>query len=189
MSAGEKLCPTLLITATEFIPYPDEYYKSGVLVVICPFKQTADDPLCGHKTTNYFSRMIGLNFARGRKAAEGLWFTTENRLAEGCVSNVFLVKDSRLLTPPAATPVLPGIARKTVCEIAEKESIELVEKELYINDVLEADEIFLTNVIMQIMPVTSVEKHIVGEGKVGPVTTKITKCFREIISDICRREK
>ena len=185
--SDEQRKATLLITATKLQPYPAEYYKKGVLVVLCPFKQNAGEPTCGHKTTSYFSRMIALNRAHQKRAAEALWFTTNNRLAEGCISNVFLVKDSVLHTPPIETPVLAGIARKTVCQIALKNSIKLVEKDLSIDDVLAADEIFLTNVIMQIMPVTTVEKHTVSDGKVGTMTKEMQKSFDEFVESQCRK--
>ena len=172
---------TLLITATKLAPYPPEYYKNGVLVVLCPFKQNPAEPIYGHKTTNYLSRMIALNLAHQKRAAEALWFTVDNRLAEGCISNVFLVKDSVLYTPPIKTPVLAGVARKTVCQIALQNSIKLVEKDLYISDVLEADEVFLTNVIMQVMPISRVEKHTVGDGKAGPETRKLMVHFSRLI--------
>jgi len=180
---------TLLITATKIEPYPPEYYQNGVLVVLCPFRQNPSEPIYRHKTINYFSRMIGLNLAHQKRAAEALWFTVDNRLAEGCISNVFLVKDSVLYTPPIRTPVLAGVARKTVCEIALRNSIELVEKDLYIDQVLEADEIFLTNVIMQIMPVSRVEKHTVGSGKLRPMTKKLQKYFDEFIKSECVKTK
>ncbi|MHC4487144.1 MAG: aminotransferase class IV [Planctomycetota bacterium] len=180
---------TLLITATKLQPYPPEYYNKGVLVVLCPFRQNLTEPIYGHKTTSYFSRMLGLNLAHQKGAAEALWFTVDNRLAEGCISNAFLVKDSALYTPPIVTPVLAGVARKTVCQIALTNSIELVEKDLHIDDVLAADEIFLTNVIMQIMPVSSVEKHTVGSGKVGPITKKLQEKFDEFIKRQCRKTK
>ena len=171
--------PTLLITAAKLQPYPPEYYKKGVLVVLCPFRQNPDDPTCGHKTTSYYSRMIALRIAHQNRAAEALWFTTDNRLAEGCVSNVFLVKDSALYTPPLKTPVLAGIARKTICRLAMENSIKLIEKDLSIEDLLDADEIFLTNVIMQALPVVSVEKHIVGKGKVGPIAEELKEKYDE----------
>jgi len=180
---------TLLINATKLRPYPPEYYKNGVLVVLCPFRQNPSEPIYGHKTINYFPRMIALNLAHQKRAAEALWFTIDNRLAEGCISNVFLVKDSVLYTPPIRTPVLAGVARKTVCQIALKNSIGLVEKDLYISDVLEADEIFLTNVIMQIMPITRVEKHMVSDGRVGAMTKKLMKYFDECINSECRKDK
>jgi branched-chain amino acid aminotransferase len=182
MSLSEdKQQPTLLITAAQLQPYPKEYYEKGVLTMLCPYRQNPNDPTCGHKTTSYFPRMLALQAAHQKGAAEALWFTVDNRLAEGCVSNVFIVKDSIVYTPPLYTPVLAGIARKTVCRLALKNSIELVEKDLTINDVLSADEIFLTNVIMQVMPVVQVEKHTVGKGTVGEMTKKIQNIFQEFI--------
>jgi len=133
--------------------------------------------------------MIALQLAHQKRAAEALWFTVDTRLAEGCISNIFLVKDSILYTPPIETPVLAGVARKTVCQIALKNSIEFIEKNLYISSVLEADEAFLTNVIMQILPISSVEKHTVGNGKPGPMTKKLQKYFDEFIKSQCRKNK
>lgn len=185
----EERKPTLLIAATKLQPYPAEYYEKGVLIVLCPFRQNTTEPIYGHKTTSYFSRMIGLQLAHQKRATEALWFTVDNRLAEGCISNVFLVKDSVLYTPPIGTPVLAGVARKTICQIAFKNSIELVEKNLYISDVLEADEIFLTNVIMQVMPVRAVEKHTVGDGKPGAETQKLQKYFDDFIKSECGQNK
>ncbi len=187
--AEEERKPTLLITATMLQPYPGEYYKKGVMVILSASRQNTFEPTCGHKTTSYFSRMITLNIAHQQRAAEALWFTTNNRLAEGCVSNVFVVKDSVIHTPGIETPVLAGIARKTVCEIASTNSIKLVEKDLNIDDVLGADEIFLTNVIMQIMPVTAVEKHTVGEGKVGAMTKRLQISFNELVESQCWKSK
>ncbi|MHC4618814.1 MAG: aminotransferase class IV [Planctomycetota bacterium] len=187
--AEERRRATLLITATKLQPYPAEYYQKGVLVVLSAFRQNITEPICGHKTTNYLSRMIALRQAHEKRAAEALWFTVDNRLAEGCISNVFLVKDSVLYTPPLTTPVLPGVARKTVCQLAVINSIKLIEKDLGIDDVLAADEMFLTNVIMQIMPITSVEKHTVGDGKVGPMTKKLQKYFDEFFKTQCGEKK
>jgi branched-chain amino acid aminotransferase len=189
MTESQDRKPTLLITATKFRPYPPEYYRNGVLVVLCPFRQNPNDPTCGHKTTSYFSRMIALNQAHQKRAAEALWFTVDNRLAEGCVSNVFLVKDSVLYTPPIQTPVLAGVARKAICQLALNDSITLIEKDLTIDDVLGADEIFLTNVIMQVMPIVKVEKHIVGDGRVGPMAKNLKEEFETLIEMECHVSK
>ncbi|RKY10667.1 MAG: hypothetical protein DRP65_06250 [Planctomycetota bacterium] len=182
MATGGDSKSTLLITATQFEPYPDEYYKNGVRVVLTDFRQNTQDPITRHKTTNYFSRLLALDSAHKKKAAEALWFTTESNLAEGCVSNVFIVKDSVLYTPTLDTPVLPGVMRKTVCQIALAESTNLIEKDLTIKDLLAADEVFLTNVIMLILPVVAVEAHMVGDGKVGAVTKRFAKRVNEILA-------
>jgi len=179
---------TLLIAASEFRAYPTDYYKTGVLVRLCPFRQNQTDPTCGHKSTSYYPRLLALKLAHQRRATEALWFTTDHRLAEGCVSNIFLVKNSVLYTPPVQTPVLPGIARKTVLQIAQEQSLETVEKDLFISDLLEADEVFLTNVVMETMPVISVEKHTVGSGKVGPLTQRLREAFLQIIERECGKQ-
>ncbi|UCG57249.1 MAG: aminotransferase class IV [Phycisphaerales bacterium] len=185
--SAEQRKATLLVTATKLQPYPPQYYEKGVTVVLCPFRQNVSEPIYGHKTTSYFSRLIGLNWAHENRAAEALWFTVDNRLAEGCVSNVFLVKDSVLYTPPIETPVLAGVARKTVCQIAVRDSIKLVERDLHINDVLEANEVFLTNVIMEVLPTVTVEKHTVGDGKVGPMTKRLKESFGELVRQECEK--
>lgn len=185
----EQRKSTLLITAAKLRPYPAEYYKNGVMVVLCPFKQNPADPVYGHKTTSYLSRMIALDMARRKRAAEALWFTVDNRLAEGCISNVFLVKDSGLYTPPVATPVLPGMARKTVCRLAAESSMKLEERNLFIADLLGADEIFLTNVIMQVLPVCKVERHTVGDGEVGPIAGELASKFDEFVNKECGKGK
>jgi len=189
MQAEEERKPTLLITATQFHPYPADYYKAGVMVILCPFRQNVTDPTCGHKTTSYFPRLLALNLANQRQAAEALWFTMDNRLAEGCVSNVFLVKNSVLYTPSAETPVLPGIARKTVLRLAQEQTIEVVEKDLFIADLLDADEVFLTNVIMEVLPVVGVEQHVVGDGNVGRVTQKLREGFLATMERECGRKE
>ena len=180
--SSEVVVGTLLVTAVEFAAYPAEYYEKGVTVTLCDYRQNSLDPLCGHKTTNFFARLIALQQAHAKKAAESLWFTTENKLAEGCVSNVFIVKDGTLLTPSLDTPVLPGIARKTILEIAEKEGVAFEEKDLFINDLLEADEVFVTNSIMTILPVATVEAHAVRDGKVGEVTKYLLKCYKDMLA-------
>jgi len=185
----ESRKPTLLITATAFRPYPAEYYRAGVFVTLCPFRQNATDPTCGHKTTSYYPRLLALDRAHREQAVEALWLTTDTRLAEGCVSNVFLVKNSVLYTPPLETPVLAGIARKTIHQLARQQSIELAERDLHLSNVLEADEVFLTNVIMEVLPVIRVARHTIGDGHVGPMTKKLRDSFLQVIEQGCRRQE
>lgn len=173
----------LLITATEFTPYPAEYYEKGVRATLTDFRQNPKDPFCGHKTTCYGPRLTALKNAHEKLATEALWFTTENFLAEGSVSNVFLVKKNELYTPPVQTPVLPGIARKTVLEIAEAENIPCHETPLQIGDLLEAEEVFLTNVIMEVLPVTSIEAHTVADSKPGQLTKTIAKKYKNRLKE------
>jgi branched-chain amino acid aminotransferase len=176
---------TLALTATAFTPYPADYYRTGVMVILCPFRQNTTDPTHGHQTTSFLPRLLALNLARQRRAAEALWFTQDSRLAEATLGSVFLVKNSILCAPAPDVPALADPARRVIRELAQQQSLELVEKNLYIADVLEADEIFLTNVVMEVLPVVSVERHTVGEGKVGPITKKLAEAFAQTIQQEC----
>ena len=102
-----------------------------------------------------------------------MWFTPEHQLAEGSVSNVFLVQDEKLLTPPIDTPVLPGITRAVVLELAAATGVDAEETTLTVDDLLDADEVFLTNSIMGIMPVCRVERHAIDDEKPGVMTAKL----------------
>ncbi len=179
---GQPPQSTVLITAVPLVPYAEACYSQGILAILCPYRQNPADPLAGHKGTSYFARMLGLRMAHEKQAAEALWFTTDGYLAEGCVSNVFLVKNGALLTPPLGTPVLPGVARHTVCELADQHNLDLEEKALSIDDLLGADEVFVTNVIMKVMPVVNIEQHTVGKGTVGPVTQTLMTLFDEVVA-------
>jgi len=180
---------TLALTATEFTPYLPDYYRLGVMVILCPFRQNTTDPTHGHQTTSFLPRLLALNLARQRRAAEALWFTQDNRLADACLSSVFLVKNSVLSASLVEVPALADPARRVIRQSAQQQSIELVEKDLHIGDVLEADEIFLTNVVMGVLPVVGVERHTVAEGKVGPVTKKLSEGFAQAIEQECRRQE
>jgi branched-chain amino acid aminotransferase len=178
----EEHNPTLLITAVKFEPYPKEYYDKGILVVLNSYRQNPQDILAGHKTTSYFSRISALALAHQKRAAEALWFAIDGRLAEGCVSNVFIVKDAVIWTPSLKAGILPGIARKTVLELAGKNSIKAEEKELTVEDLLSADEVFITNVCMQVLPVVAIEAHNIGNAKPGAMTKKIAELYTEFFN-------
>lgn len=176
---------TVCMTASPLAGYPAEHYERGIVVTLSDTRTSSSDRLAGHKCTSYLSRLLGLRDAQRVRCVESLWFTTANQLAEGCVSNVFLVKGGSLRTPPLSTPVLPGIARGVVLELAPRMGVDVSEVTLGIADLLEADEVFLTNSIMQVMPVVRVEKHEVGGGQVGPMARRMLGEYRSVVRKEC----
>jgi branched-subunit amino acid aminotransferase/4-amino-4-deoxychorismate lyase len=138
------------------------------------------DVAAGHKTLNYFSRLAGLREANRRGAGEALWFDVHNSLQSGSISNVFLVKDNVLITPPtrwemrdAASAVLPGVTRGAIFDLAKEAGIDVKLERIDVDRLLEADEVFLTNSIMQLMPVCRIERKAIGDDKPGPLTRKL----------------
>ncbi len=166
--------------------YPGELYATGMNVCVSPYKVSPDDPIAGHKSTCYLPRLLALRHAQAKRCGEALWFTTGNLLAEGSISNVFIVRDGRLATPPVDTPLLPGITRAAVLELAPAVGVEVEQRSLTINDLLDADEVFLTNTIMELMPVCRVEKRDIGHGKPGPITQELRSAYRAVVEKECR---
>ena len=185
---GEPAKPTICLTVSELASYPAEFYNKGVAVVICRHRVSPTDPIAGHKTTAYLPRLLGLRDAQHAHCVEAIWFTTDNQLAEGCISNVFIVSKGVLKTPPLDTPILPGITRSVVLEIAAQAGIEVQQCPLIIDDLLDADEVMLTNAIMQIMPVARVERQDIGEGKVGPMAKTLLDEYRSLVRTECGDE-
>lgn len=176
---------TVCTTAVPLSPPPAEIYDRGGQVAVCTFRLSTTDPIAGHKTTAYLPRLLGLREAHRARCIEAIWFTTENLLAEGSISNIFLVREGVLRTPPLDTPVLPGVARRTVLELAEQEKIDVKEGPLTIDDLLDADEVFLTNAIMQVVPVARVENKDIGAARVGPVARQIRHAYHELVRKEC----
>jgi branched-chain amino acid aminotransferase len=196
-AGGLVLTPSIFITAVAVEKYPTELYDRGMTVAVCDTqKANPYDFQAGHKTLNYVSRFAALREAQARSCNESLWFNVHNFLQSGSISNVFLIKDGALLTPATnadlqeeaikqAVPyprsnVLPGITRAAVLEIAAREGIDVKRGAFTIGDVLGADEVFLTNSIMSVMPVTRIERKAVGSEKPGPITRKLMGWLEEL---------
>lgn len=163
---------TIIITATADNTRISE--KPAVMpVIITMYRINDDEPTAGHKTLNYFNRLTMLQQAHREGFGEALAFSVRGNLCGGCLCNVFLVQDGKLLTPALGGPVMPGITRKTVLEIAKELNIPTQECQLGSAELMEADELFLTGTSLGIVPVGNIGKHKIGEGDCGDVTGKI----------------
>lgn len=180
--------PTILASAVAMEEYPTPYYRDGVSVSLARHFFDSNHPLAGHKALGYLPNLLALDAARRADCAETLLFTPERSLAEGAISNVFIVKDGALRTPSLQFNVLPGVAREAVLEIAAQRNIPAdVEAPITIGDLLDADELFLTNVVMRVLPVTHVERRRIGTGKAGDMTRSLLMAFDGLIGEECAR--
>ncbi|MEO1008786.1 MAG: aminotransferase class IV [Planctomycetota bacterium] len=184
--------PTIAILAQRATEYPEELFERGGLAVLADAKVSPFDPTAGHKTLNYWWRLRELQAALGRGASEALVFSVTNHLCGGCVSNAFAVRDGALVTPIARgeeevaaasrpalpSPVLPGVTRATLLELAAEEGLAIERRLVSIDDVLDADEVFCTNASFGVLPITRVESREIGSGGVGPVTRQLGELLR-----------
>jgi branched-chain amino acid aminotransferase len=202
-SSGGELVPSVILTATAAQPYPSELYETGMSVVLVDDqKLNPYDIQAGHKTLNYHSRLTALRSANRREAGEALWFNVHNYLQSGSVTNVLLVRDGALLTPPtqreldddpalaAAVPysrsnVLPGTTRQVLLELARRMQTPVRLGAIDVNELLAADELMVSNSSMGAMPVCSIERHVVGTGKPGAITRRLVDALADQIAAEC----
>ena len=188
---GESFRPTCFMVADALTPYPAEFYEKGLTVVLnSDGKLNPYDVQAGHKTLDYFSRFAALREATRKKAGECLWFNVHNFLQSGSISNVFLVEDGpTLVTPPTnedlreppvrkscpypKSNVLPGVTRAAVLSWAKANGVATQRLPVDVNRLLAAREVFLTNSIMGVIPVTRIEQSVVGDGRPGKLTRLI----------------
>jgi branched-chain amino acid aminotransferase len=195
---GMHVQPTAFLTAAPLEAYPRDYYERGMTVILLD-EQKANpyDVSAGHKTLNYLSRLAALRAATQRQGGEALWFNVHNFLQSSSIANVFLVENGGLVTPPtqaelrdpavaAATPyprsnVLPGVTRGAVLDMARDRGINVSLAAVDVNRLLAAEEVFLTNSIMGIMPVCRIERKPVGADKPGEMTRRLADMYATLI--------
>lgn len=113
---------------------------------------------------------------------EAILLNEAGYVAEACTENIFLVREGRLVTPAVSENILPGITRRSVIEIAEKElGLEVVERRVERNELYIADECFLTGTAAHVNPVVEIDHRPVGDGEIGPVTKQLQVLYQDII--------
>ena len=136
------------------------------------------------KSTNYLESIIARQEARMAGFDEALFFNEKGFLTEASMSNVFLVTKGVLRTPRLASGVLPGITRETVLQLTIQLGLYNIESDINLDELYQAEEAFLTNSLIEIMPLTNVNGGAIGLGKPGTITERLMEAYRGIVKKI-----
>jgi branched-chain amino acid aminotransferase group I len=181
--AGDE--PTVLVTAVPYVPFTTERYDQGFKVGIANVRRTRDNIVASSlKSLNYMINVIARMEVAKRGQDEALLLNEDGYLAEGGSSNIFFVRSGRLVTPAVNSGIIPGVTREVVMELAESLGIGLSEGTVGKPIFKQCEEAFMTNAMIEIMPVTSMNDEAgasmpVGGGKMGEVTRKLLDAYRE----------
>lgn len=182
--------PTVVLMAKPLPPIKSiiEWSKGKIAVCLKTRRNTPEADI-RYKSLHYMNNVLAkrelrLNYADYFANAEGLMLNEAGQLTEGIVSNVFFRKGNTVYTPHISTGILPGITRAFVMALCEQENIEAIEGYYGFENLLSADEIWLTNSIQEIVPVTTIVseqgKHIkIGDGEAGEITTHLYMKYKE----------
>ncbi len=175
------LCPepTTVIVAKPFKAYPAEHYERGVSLAIVNTRR--NHPLAlspSIKGTNFLNNILAKIESIRAGAYEALMLNWEGYVAEGTISNIFFSRSGILYTPSLETGILEGVTRGLVLELAKNENFQIRETLIRPEELQAADECFITNTTVEVMPVTSIDNRALGNGKPGPVTAALRKAYQ-----------
>ena len=171
--------PNVLITITDSNSDEIEKVQQGVKAISGSDKRGM---ISNYKNNSMLASVLSYKEAVDKDAFDIIQITKKGFVTEGTRSNVFMVLDGILLTPPIDSNVLPGITRKVVLNIAQKNDVKVEEDAIVGQDLQQAEEIFLTNSLFEVIPVTSLNESSVATGAVGDITQKIQTGYKMLVS-------
>jgi branched-chain amino acid aminotransferase len=174
------LCPTptLVIMTKPLHPPSPELYRTGVKLIIAETRRNLPSAISPQiKATNFLNNILAKREAIAAGAFDSILLNWESHLTECTVSNLFFVQAGRLCTPALACGLLDGITRDIVLNLAQEAEIPVAEGHFGVEAFRKAEECFLTNTSMEVMPVTMVDRYPVGNGTPGPFTQQIHRLF------------
>jgi branched-chain amino acid aminotransferase len=181
LQMSDNLRSTILIQAKPFTPYEKGLYDGGMSLSVSKHRRSTTSPTCRHKTTNLLTSILLKEEAGSKSAHDSIVFNTDGYVTECIVSNIFMVADGSVITPSLDTNILPGITRKTVLDICKDSGIPAKEEFFKIETLIKADEVFITNSLMEIMPVSVIEDNKIGKVTPGKITRQLMSAYKSMV--------
>lgn len=169
--------PTFVVITTDFKDYPRSFYEDGIRLIISSVRRNlkeAINPLI--KSLNFLNNILAKIEAKQADAYEALMLNADGYIAEGTISNIFFVKGGMLCTPSIECGILDGITRYIVIDLAVRNGITVREGAFLPDELYAADEVFITNTTMEVMPVSRVDKY---NFSVGAISKLLLKKYRQ----------
>ena len=170
------LTPSIYAYTNPLLPVSDYIIKNGIKAI------TLEDIRwlrCDIKAITLLPNVMMKIAAKQQGADDAILINRDGLISEGTASNVFIVQNGKLLTPPTSNKILPGITRLVIENIARDHNITRLEQELTLTDLEKADEIWLTSSTKDALPVCQLNGKAVGTGKPGAVWLKMNTFFAE----------
>ena len=173
---ADCLTPTIYAYTNQLKPVVDNIIENGIKVV------SLDDIRwlrCDIKATTLLPNVMMKLAAKSQGADDAILITREGNISEGTASNTFIVKDGNLITPPNSNEILPGITRMVIESIAAEHNIPMIEKNITLDDLNSADEIWLSSSTKEALPVTQLNGQAVGSGKPGALWLQMREHYQQ----------
>jgi len=169
---------TTLIYVRPLEPIRDAAQRAGIRLSLLTRRRNDREAVSPWiKSSNLLNNLLGWHEAQRHGAMEGVMLNREGFVAEGTMTNVFMVRDGVLWTPPVEIGLLPGITREFTLELATADGLPVRVAPFRPEELLAADEVFITGTTKAILPATRVDEQVIGRGAPGPITTRLIGLF------------
>ena len=138
-------------------------------------------PMQAKSAANYSNAALARVEALKNGYDEAIMLNYKGNIAEGSAENIFIVKNGTIKTPPLTADILDGITRNSVIRLIKSKKRKLVEKNITVNELLKADEVFMTGTAAEVKSVTKINKTTIGDGKPGKITKELQRSFMDIV--------
>ncbi len=167
----------LFITAYSYEAHSQGGYRRGLKAQISTVRVHERSPFAGMKTTSYMNYLFAYRAAGALGFDEAIMLDSRDNISEGSRSNVFFVKGGELYTPSPACGCLAGITRCFVMDWAKEKALRVHEGEYPVSDLMAGAEVFMTNSLMGVMPIVSIDGQDIGNGKPGEITRFLVESY------------
>ena len=183
LAADTETCtdPAAIIIVVPLIPPPERIYREGVDVVISSVRRSSR--FADIKTGSLIHQVLARREAKSKRAYEAILLTADGKLSDGITSNIYMVRDGKLLTPGHDAGIVEGITRSVVLDLAREAGLKVVEDFFEVDDIAKADEMFLTSTTREVVPIARVDGRPVRNGKPGPVTSMLLQEYRRAVKE------
>ena len=172
----------MAITSLPYQPPPQIKYRRGYCAAVIKTNRRAGKRYASVKSLDYQIFANAYERAKRRGYDEALLLNQKGCVFEASRSNIFLVKNGGLYTPSLLSGCLNGITRQKILKLARQMNVAVHQKNISFKEIMTAQEAFLTNSLIGVMPLTSVGGKKVGNGFVGTLTSQIIRQYRQVIS-------
>jgi branched-chain amino acid aminotransferase len=184
VAADVETCtdPVPIIIVVPLVASPERIYKEGVEVVISTVRRSSR--FADLKTGSLIHQVLARREAKAKHAYEAILLTADEKVSDGITSNIYIVRDGKLLTPSHDAGIIEGITRGVVLDLARGMGIQVTEGLFDIDEIESADEMFLTSSTREVVPIARVEGKPIGNAQPGPITLKLLRAYRSAIQSL-----
>ncbi|HCQ98547.1 MAG TPA: branched-chain amino acid aminotransferase [Acidobacteria bacterium] len=179
--------PTVVIIAQAHREIPETKIRTGLRLVVASVlrnhPQSVDPSI---KSNNLLNNVLAMQEALHLKADEAILLNHRGEFAECSQSNLFVVRDGKVLTPPLDAGLLEGVTRNFLFEVGTDLEVPVAEAVLRETDLPQLDEMFITSTTREVVPVIRVGSHQIGSGRPGPITMRLLEQFRRRAHETAR---